>query len=324
MSKNTGSIGDAGEGAPGYFADYRKTVVRRVAAVEVQTSQRDSFSSKIAERRLGPLRLFAIQSDAVSIKRSRRCISADQTNQYIVALNTAGNCLVQHGHTILPVPANAFYLLDKTQPYETVFPGQSSRILICVPRPLLDQRIADPCQFLACFAQADVGTSRITADFIASLFQEAGQLDTRGQHQIAQMCLDLLSVVLSSNGSTTAEAVSPDGSGRRALRSRIKAHVRYHLGDPELGPASICEAMAISKRYLHQLFSETDSSVCAWIREQRLNQSQAMLRNPHLLHMSITQVGFDCGFSDSAHFSRLFKARFGIAPSRFRAESAHA
>jgi AraC family transcriptional activator of tynA and feaB len=41
-----------------------------------------------------------------------------------------------------------------------------------------------------------------------------------------------------------------------------------------------------------------------------------------LSHIPITSIGYDVGFKNSAHFSRAFKARFGISPGEFR--SAHA
>ncbi|MAN60879.1 MAG: hypothetical protein CMI60_02925 [Parvibaculum sp.] len=44
----------------------------------------------------------------------------------------------------------------------------------------------------------------------------------------------------------------------------------------------------------------------------------------HLLEvgeLSLTQIGFWCGFSDSAHFSRDFKKSLGMPPSVYRASS---
>lgn len=32
---------------------------------------------------------------------------------------------------------------------------------------------------------------------------------------------------------------------------------------------------------------------------------------------SISEIAFACGFSDAAHFSRRFKARFGCSPSDY-------
>jgi AraC-like DNA-binding protein len=39
-----------------------------------------------------------------------------------------------------------------------------------------------------------------------------------------------------------------------------------------------------------------------------------------LCNRTITEIAFGWGFSDAAHFSRIFRARFGCAPRELRAE----
>jgi len=40
---------------------------------------------------------------------------------------------------------------------------------------------------------------------------------------------------------------------------------------------------------------------------------------PTLKHLGIGAVAFEAGFSSNAHFSRAFRARFGLTPSQMRA-----
>ena len=47
----------------------------------------------------------------------------------------------------------------------------------------------------------------------------------------------------------------------------------------------------------------------------RLRQSKAMLKHTNI---SLTSIANDCGFCDSAHFSRLFKEKYEISPSEYR------
>lgn len=50
-------------------------------------------------------------------------------------------------------------------------------------------------------------------------------------------------------------------------------------------------------------------------RNIRLSYSRWLLLNSN---RSITQIAFECGFSDAAHFSRWFKRKFDQSPSAFR------
>jgi transcriptional regulator GlxA family with amidase domain len=50
-----------------------------------------------------------------------------------------------------------------------------------------------------------------------------------------------------------------------------------------------------------------------YLLEVRLQNAQQMLQSKSL---AITEVSHSCGFSDVCAFSKAFKKRFGIAPSR--------
>lgn len=50
-------------------------------------------------------------------------------------------------------------------------------------------------------------------------------------------------------------------------------------------------------------------------REMRLQHARWRLVNSR---RSVTQIAYECGFSDSSHFSRWFKKRFGETPKKYR------
>ncbi|HAA16486.1 MAG TPA: AraC family transcriptional regulator [Cytophagales bacterium] len=64
--------------------------------------------------------------------------------------------------------------------------------------------------------------------------------------------------------------------------------------------------------------SKTGSSVSQWISDKTLNQAKALL-----LHSSasIKEIGFQLGFSETAHFSNFFKKHTGITPTAFRVKN---
>jgi AraC-like DNA-binding protein len=43
-----------------------------------------------------------------------------------------------------------------------------------------------------------------------------------------------------------------------------------------------------------------------------------MLADPQFADSSITEIAFGVGFEDMSHFARVFKSRFGVAPSAWR------
>ena len=45
----------------------------------------------------------------------------------------------------------------------------------------------------------------------------------------------------------------------------------------------------------------------------------ARRRNEELLRIGLADVAGETGFADQAHFTRAFKAAFGLTPARYRA-----
>ncbi|NQD94019.1 helix-turn-helix domain-containing protein, partial [Pseudomonas sp. CrR25] len=52
----------------------------------------------------------------------------------------------------------------------------------------------------------------------------------------------------------------------------------------------------------------------------RLERAANMLANSTLLNVSIGEISWLSGFVDQSHFARLFKAAYGLTPSRYRTE----
>ncbi len=57
----------------------------------------------------------------------------------------------------------------------------------------------------------------------------------------------------------------------------------------------------------------TGSSPGNYLLSLRLEKAAALL---HLKELKVTNVAFDCGFGDLNYFSRAFKKRYGVSPSR--------
>ena len=55
-----------------------------------------------------------------------------------------------------------------------------------------------------------------------------------------------------------------------------------------------------------------------WVWAERLRGARADLRDPQYRDSSIGDIAFSWGFSELPHFSRSFKAAFGVTPQAYR------
>ncbi|WP_369213146.1 helix-turn-helix domain-containing protein [Streptomyces flavofungini] len=152
--------------------------------------------------------------------------------------------------------------------------------------------------------------------WLADLNARATEFTSADIPTLASITVDLLASVVA--GCLEAEkALSPEAR-RTALRAQIGAFVEQHLADPAMTPQMIADAHHISLRHLQQLLAEDDTSPAAWIRHRRPERCRLDLTNPRLNARPIQAIAERWGFTNPAHFSRLFRATYGIPPQDYR------
>jgi AraC-like DNA-binding protein len=100
----------------------------------------------------------------------------------------------------------------------------------------------------------------------------------------------------------------------------MKAYIEANLTDPNLSPTTVAVTHHISIRHLQKLFETQGLTVSGWIRERRLEHARRDLANPTQHGVSITAIADRWRFGDSSHFSRVFKAAYGLSPRDYRHE----
>ncbi|CAM2176476.1 AraC family transcriptional regulator, positive regulator of tynA and feaB [Paraburkholderia sacchari] len=100
--------------------------------------------------------------------------------------------------------------------------------------------------------------------------------------------------------------------------ARIRQYVADHLRDPELSVNTVSQALRISPAHIHRLFEGESQTFSAWLWSCRLLACKADLENCVKAHFTISEIAFQNGFNNSSHFSRTFRAKFGMTPREFR------
>lgn len=101
---------------------------------------------------------------------------------------------------------------------------------------------------------------------------------------------------------------------------RAKAFLMEHIaGDVSL--ADLARECALSRSHFSKAFKQTTGQAPhAWLVSQRVDLAQRLLCEPDL---SIAQIAAACGFADQSHLTRVFVARAGTSPARWRRSRAN-
>jgi AraC-like DNA-binding protein len=128
----------------------------------------------------------------------------------------------------------------------------------------------------------------------------------------ARGLLDLETAILTEIIAPRLPVPGPDRVHTAALQ-----YIERHLGEPELRPPQIAEALGVSLRYLHRAFDDKETTVARHLRERRLDQVAAALRsggrNPPL-----QSIATRYGFGSQDQLARAFRRRYGMSMTEYR------
>jgi len=175
-----------------------------------------------------------------------------------------------------------------------------------IAKPVVDEvRVLSPGGFTEVFSR----TLESAARNIETLSDAEWTAVAQSLAELLPIFVRQLTPATSDAGGTVTQA---------AILNRLCQTIERKLADPDLTPAKVAEAEGISERYMQKLFEGSGSSFTHYLRERRLQRTSAELSNPAEAHHSISEIAYRNGFNDSAHFSRVFRHRFGLSPREFR------
>lgn len=115
-----------------------------------------------------------------------------------------------------------------------------------------------------------------------------------------------------------AEAAA-DTESQDRLRSMI-AYIHSHYPE-KMTLAQIASCACVSEREALRCFRKhLRQTPFEYLTAFRLNQAKTLLAETGL---SVTQIGCQCGFSDSAYMGKVFKKQFGLTPLAYRKTQGH-
>ena len=131
---------------------------------------------------------------------------------------------------------------------------------------------------------------------------------------IAKNLLDVVATAYAlQHGTKFAESGSMS-----ARRAHIKRFIEARLRDPNLSAASVADYFGVSTRYVGMIFEKEFEPVSAYILRRRLEECAHQLTNVIWDSYSVTDIAREWCFGNRAHFSRVFKKRFGVSPREYR------
>lgn len=145
--------------------------------------------------------------------------------------------------------------------------------------------------------------------------QRIVDLRLREEPQKDEECDLLIRLVILHMVRQENAAQSPVSSMHKQLIHKVMDELADHSGKA-VTVTGLAAAVHVSPRYMSQLFKKyTGYSLKEYITRVRMERARFLLAETS---MNINEVSSALGFTDVYHFSKMFKARYGAPPSRYR------
>ncbi|MFI8252008.1 AraC-like ligand-binding domain-containing protein [Streptomyces filamentosus] len=294
---------------------WSEVMSRTLVPMTVTSLSEGPFEGRIVTGRLGYLQVATVEADAERVSRTPSLVAKSPDPLVAVAVQVSGTAVLVQGDRRVEVSEGELVVYNTAHPYSIHYPRRFATHVFQLPRRALGVSDDELGQATGQAIGREYGLGAILLPFLARLASSsADDYQPAVADRLAGSVVELLATLIAER----AHQQGRDDDGRGHLMMRILSHINRNLGDPDLSPELIAQAHQISVRYLHRLFEGEGTTVSRLIRQRRLEECGRELARRGRTSPTVSAVAQRWGFLNPAHFSRAFRAHYGVSPREWR------
>lgn len=290
--------------------DYYEGELKPLSSAEVDM--------KIEKSAAGEYGIYRLTSRTpLAFRRSWTHIRNDNTNVTIFWFVRRGQVVISHsdkrhevnpGYCAITRSSKAFYM--------ELLPdagGQLEVKHVVVPSHKMYSMLHDNVDMGQPFL-ASRGDMYLAERILTLLFEQGDDISSDNAGHLVEALLNGLARTIEAI--VGAPEPPPTISDRRV--AAIRQCINQNFPSLDLNAKMVADSCGISLRYLCHVLRKNDLSFSRLVWERRMSAAEEWLADEKMQHNSIGVISYLAGFKSSAHFSRMFKARHGLAPREYR------
>jgi AraC-like DNA-binding protein len=255
---------------------------------------------------LEELLLARFAGEANVVHRTRKLVEQGSAPVLKVRVYRSGHSLLIDGDNQTTMGTGAIHFIDHDRPVRQVS-SDHEQFTISIPHHAVGyDRSVHP----ACFS-ISLGTARgrMIWNGLSALFDDIGTVLPSEAPALSSTVIGLIRGSLAGSLDT-----QDDATFKQARVSAFKRYIDQQLADANLTMDSLLREFGASRATIYRDFAE-DGGLQHYILERRLQRAYRLLAEASPNRGHVQDVASRCGFTSLAHFSRRFRAGFGVAPS---------
>ena len=277
-------------------------------------AERTLHGTLVSQTSTGGFELTSLASVAQTLE-----LKADHADSLMIVLLLDGDATLIADDLREPVGVHDIVYASSQQAASIAFASSFRVFVVRVPRDAVNARLLSPFSRRAARLSGEAGIGHVFSGFLRSV---AESVETLSAGELRPLELALAEFLVASlAGHERKGSFGGLTPSQAAIFSRVCRSIEANLGDPAISVATLAKEERVSPRYVQKLFETAGQSFSTYLRSRRLERCRAELVDPLYEKVSVSDICFRWGFNDPAHFSRVFRERYGASPRTFRHEA---
>ncbi len=233
----------------------------------------------------------------------------------LLVLALQGDCAVAQDQTEAHLDSGGLCLVHNAARVEFRFNSPFRQLHLRFPAAQLSRVCPSWMHHLGRNIAAGQGASPILVATSMALLDQGPELAPHSVKAVWNAVLGLICATLNVVGPHDLLGASLT---KMPHKERIKHFIQSELQNPHLSVGLISQRLGLSARHIHRLYADETGSVMRGIWDARLDECYREISLEEHSRRPMHDIALTWGFNDQAHFSRLFRQRFGVSPREVR------
>lgn len=291
------------------FDYWHSVICRHFAVADSGNSFPGIFDAALTFNKLGSFEIGLLAAPQHFWVRGREHIRTDDYDDFLLSMIVEGEGIIsQNGHT-LHQKAGDVVLYDTRKPFSYEITAKT--IVFRIKRNELISHV--PSAEAMCMRKLGDGSplKTIVGQALICGVEASGRLveDATAKAHLGASIFNLVLAILDIDADPAAHSLT---NAQGAQLERLRRFIFAHLTDGDLSCKMMAEYAGMSLRTLNRLFAELGTTPMRWVWRQRLDAAKREISEGRV--DNVTDAALRSGFNELSHFSRSFKAEFGISP----------
>lgn len=294
--------------------DAWRLLLNPLFSVDLPVAADEPFSGEALITRLDCCLVASLKGTAQRHTRTRGLIASSRLTDILVCVCQKGAGIIDVNGRKSRMDAGDIGIFDLSQPVTCDMP-QFQRLILVLPRGRFAATLAHGSPH-GLVIPASAPLSRMIRTHLSVMAQLAATVTPVEAEDMLDAGILLLERVVRTKGDLP---VDPKATLRETCRLAVMDYIEANLTDHHLSPERLAAIFRMSRATLYRLFEE-EGGVAVLIQSRRLDRCfMELARSGERGRVvGVGEIAYTYGFGSEAHFSRIFRRRFGIPPSAAR------